>query len=192
MTASQRYFDLRDDLYIPGRWHLKAPNVDENGQELDPWRFKDGDFLQLQAAPVIRLSQPGSELEFNLTGMTVPLVNRRVTSLFERLGLSSEIQFIPARVEGATEPYFILNALRVIRCIDDARCTEALHWMPEDNRPDEVGHYRGIIGLKIDPSTVGDAQIFRTWGWKMALIVSERVKQALEDARVTGTQFTEV
>lgn len=192
MTTPQRYFDLWDDLYVPGRWHLRAPNVDENGQVLDPWRFKDGEVLQMQAAPVVRLFQPGVELEFNLTGMTVPLVNRRVVSLFERLGLSSEIQFIPARVEGATQPYFILNALRVIRCIDDARCMEALHWLPEDNRPDEVGHYRGIIGLKIDTSKVGDAQLFRTWGWKMALIVSERVKQALEGEGITGTQFTEV
>jgi hypothetical protein len=39
---------------------------------------------------------------------------------------------------------------------------------------------------------VGDAQIFRPWGWQVALIVSERVKRTLEEDSVTGVRFKEV
>nr|WP_317987913.1 suppressor of fused domain protein [Hyalangium gracile] len=46
--------------------------------------------------------------------------------------------------------------------------------------------------MRIDPSKVGDAKIFRTWGWTVALIVSEDIKQALERAGVTGVKFKEV
>ena len=51
-----------------------------------------------------------------------PVVRRRVVSIFERLGLQTEVQFIPVEGEGQAEPWSILNALQVIRCIDDARC----------------------------------------------------------------------
>jgi hypothetical protein len=46
--------------------------------------------------------------------------------------------------------------------------------------------------MRIDPSKVGDAKVFRTWGWTVALIVSEDIKQALEAESITGTRFVEV
>jgi hypothetical protein len=95
-------------------------------------------------------------------------------------------------VDGFTEPYFLLNALRVIRCIDDARCEEVLYWLPKDNRPDKLGQYRNIRGLRVDPTKVGDSNIFRPWGWTVTLIVSERIKLAMQDAAITGTRFTGV
>ncbi|PTL85139.1 hypothetical protein DAT35_07740 [Vitiosangium sp. GDMCC 1.1324] len=166
--------------------------MDETGREIDPWQFKDGVLVKLEAAPLLHLSHPGRALDFTLTGLTVPLVHGRVVSLFERLGLDQEVQFIPTRVEGFTEPYFILNALQIIRCIDDARCEEVLYWLPEDNRPDKEGQYRDITGLKIDPAKVGDANVFRLWGWSVSLVVSEHVKLAMEREGITGTRFSEV
>jgi hypothetical protein len=82
--------------------------------------------------------------------------------------------------------------LQIIQCIDDARCEEVLYWLPEDNRPDVVGQYRNVRGLKVDPSKIGDANIFRPWGWQVVLILSERVKQAMEEEGITGTKFLEV
>jgi hypothetical protein len=81
-----RYYDLWDDMRLPGRWHLKSP-VDEQGNEVDPWQFKAGKYLELERPPIFCLARPGDELDFTLTGLTIPLVHRRVTSLFERLGL---------------------------------------------------------------------------------------------------------
>lgn len=87
-----------------------------------------------------------------------------MVSLFERLGLSDQVQFFPAQVEGHPELFFILNILRVIRCIDDARCEEVVYWKPEDERPDKLGQYRNVVGMRIDRTQVGDAHIFRPWG----------------------------
>jgi hypothetical protein len=186
-----RYYDLWDDMRLPGRWHLKSP-VDEQGNEVEPWQFKAGKYLELERTPIFCLARPGDELDFTLTGLTIPLVHRRVTSLFERLGLQQEVQFLPARVEGQSNSYFILNVLQTIRCIDDARCEEVLYWLPEDNRPDKVGQYRNVAGLRIDPAKVGRAQVFRTWGWRGPIIVSERVKSAMKDEGITGPEFIEV
>ncbi|CAM3131306.1 hypothetical protein COSO111634_03215 [Corallococcus soli] len=99
---------------------------------------------------------------------------------------------MPVEVAGHPGPYSILVARRLVRCIDDAASTEVILWAPEDGRPERVGQYRDVDGMRIDPGLVGDAQVFRTWGWSIALIVSEDLKEALERIHATGVRFTEV
>ncbi len=202
MTVRGRYFKLYDDMSIPGRWDLRFPlfkdegdsgsREDDDARELfDTWRFNEGNVLEIERPIRLTMKPAGIALEFS-EAMGTPIVHRRVVSLFERLGLQKEVQFIPVEVEGQMEPWFILNALRIIRCIDDARCEEVLSWQPEDNRPDKVGQYRNVAGLRVDPDKIGDAHIFRPWGWKVVLIVSEYVKQAMEAEGITGIKFLEV
>ena len=186
-----RYFDLTDDMRDPGRW-LLGDAVDESGQEINPWQFGKGLSLDLKGTPRFAQYHPGHALDFSLAGVGVPVVHGRVAAVFERLGLQQQVQLFPAQVEGQAEPYFILNVLRIIRCIDDARCEEVLYWKPEDGRPEKVGQYRNVAGMRIDPTQVGNAHIFRPWGWRVALIVSEHLKQAMEAEGITGLRFTEV
>jgi hypothetical protein len=191
MTAGQRYYELFDNMRVPGRWILRMP-VDAQNEWIDTWQFKEGRVLNLEGPIRFPVKPAGTALEFTLAAVGVPVVHRRVVALFERLGLQEEVQFIPAQVEGQPEPWFILNALHVIRCVDEARSEEVLYWRLEDGQPERVGEYRKVSGLKVDPAKIGDAHIFRPWGWLVVLIVSERVKQALEDEGVTGIQFVEV
>lgn len=191
MSNPSKYFDLWDDRVSLDRWH-PGTLFDEQGVKINAWQFKQGKRLELGCTPFIPMKVPGRPLEFSLTTSAIPLLHMRVVSILERLGVHNEVQFIPARVEGYLEPYFLLNALQSIKCIDDARCEEVLYWLPEDNRPDVVGEYRNVVGLKVDPSKIGNTHIFRPWGWQVALIISERVKLALEEAGVTGTRFKEV
>ncbi|HYO58276.1 imm11 family protein [Archangium sp.] len=194
MTAQMKYYEIYDNVYIPGRWHLRMPlfkESEEDGELFDTYRFNEGRVLEIERPIRLSMKPSGVALDFS-EAMGIPIVHRRVVALFERLGMQKEVQFIPVEVEGQTEPWFILNALRVIRCIDDARCEEVLYWQPEDNRPDKLGQYRNVVGLKVDPEKIGEAHIFRPWGWLVVLIVSERVKQAMEAEGITGTKFIEV
>ncbi|AKI99675.1 hypothetical protein ATI61_109131 [Archangium gephyra] len=130
-------------------------------------------------------------LEFSWAAVSIPVVHERFVSLFERLGVK-DVQFIPAQVEGYAGPFFILNTLCTLRCIDDARCEEVQYFKPEDEQPEKVGEYKFIAGLRIDPTKVEGTRIFRPWGWTGSLIISEDLKQALEAERITGTRFIEV
>jgi hypothetical protein len=188
-----KYYELYDDKYIPGRWHVSMPLDDEEGREelFDVWRFNEGRVLDIEKPIRLSVEPAGIPIEFS-HALGIPIVHRRVVALFERLGLQKEVQFIPVEVEGQTEPWFILNALRVIRCIDDARCDEVFYWGPEDGEPDRIGEYQNVRGLKVDPEKIGGAHIFRPWGWKVVLIVSEHVKQAMEAEGITGAKFLEV
>lgn len=185
-----RYYDLVDDRRSQTRWHLGSP-LDEQGQRISPWQFFKGRFLELKCMPRFPLSVPGDPLEFCWAAFSIPVVHERFAQIFHRLHVQ-DVQFIPTQVEGHEGPYFILNTLREIRCIDDARCEEVQYWRPEDEQPEKVGRYRYVHDLRIDPSKVGDARVFRTWGWSIALIISEDLKQAIEAEGITGTRFVEV
>jgi hypothetical protein len=189
---SRRYFDLSQDVQIPGRWYLGDP-AELSGQELeDPWVFTDGRPAQVEGRIKVPVYQPGKPLDFSLAGVSVtPVVHAKVATLFTDLA-PHDVQVIPVVVDSQEEPFFILVATRLIRCIDDRRSTEVLYWKPEDGRQEKVGQYRDVYGMRIDPEKVGDAKVFRTWGWTVALIVSEEIKEALERIGATGTKFEEV
>ncbi|EPX58209.1 hypothetical protein D187_004246 [Cystobacter fuscus DSM 2262] len=185
-----RYFALEDDMRIEGRWHLRHP-LDEQGQKINPWRFTKSQWLEPQGTIRFPVNPDGLTLDFTVDAFGTPVVHGRMVQLFERLGIQ-EVQFLPARIEGHMGPFFILNTLRTLRCIDDTRCEEVQYWKPEDGQPEKVGRYRVVAGMRIDPLKVGDARIFRTWGFSLGLIISEDLKQAMEAEGLTGTRFVEV
>ncbi len=92
----------------------------------------------------------------------------------------------------ATTRVVHLDVMRVIRCIDDAACEEARLWTTEDGRPDKVGEYHVVSGLRIDTSRVGDAGVFRPWGYLLPIIVAGHLKEALERTGIVGGRFVEV
>lgn len=181
----RRFYELSSDVQIPGRWYLGDP------LEEDPWQFTEGHSVRVASPLTVPIYQPGRPLEFSLSGTGIPIVHARAASVFAELA-PGDVQLLPVDVTGEPGPFGILVATHLIRCIDDQRSTEVLFWTPEDGQPDKVGEYRSVYGLRIDPTPVGTAQVFRPWGWPVALIVSEALKEALERARVTGVHFTEV
>jgi hypothetical protein len=46
-----------------------------------------------------------------------------------------------------------------------------------------------VYGLRIYPSKMRDAKVFRTWGWTVTLIISEEIKEALERIGARGTKL---
>jgi hypothetical protein len=187
----KRYFDLSSDVYVPKRWYLDDP-VDAEGSEVDPWQFSEGQPLRITGRLRVPIYKPGRPLDFTTTPVgSTPIVHVKVATLLAELA-PSDIQLFPVEIDSQPDQYVLVNTTRVIDCIDDARCEQALRWGPEDGRPEKTGQYRGIIGMRIDPTRVGQARIFRPWSWTVALIVSEDIQQALQRLGVTGTHFQEV
>ncbi|WP_164021521.1 imm11 family protein [Pyxidicoccus trucidator] len=187
-----RYFDLHQNLYIPGRWYPDEP-TDLHGQEIDDiWQFAEGHPVEFREPLRIPLYRSGRAVDFSLTPVGVtPIIHPKVASVFAELA-PDDVQLFPVEVEGQPEPYFLLNVTRLVRCIDDSACEEVKYFKPEDGQPEKTGTYRSVIGLRIDKSLVGDVKVFRTWGWPIALIVPEDIKEALERTGATGMRFTEV
>ncbi|WP_141618615.1 DUF1629 domain-containing protein [Myxococcus sp. AB036A] len=188
---AKRYFQLADNVSIPGRWELGHPG-DAQGHEVDdPWMFREGHPVEVSQRFTVPIEEPGKALDFSLAGFSTPVVSASVANIFLEMA-PKDVQLLPVDIRDHLDPYFILVATRLIRCIDDAASEEVLYWRPEDGRPEKVGQYRDVYGMRVDLAQVGNAQVFRTWGWSIALIVSEDIKQALERAKATGVKFTPV
>jgi hypothetical protein len=186
-----RYFDLFDDMTIPGRWLLGTPTNVQGQKVDDPWMFQRGERLPDLGPLKIPVTVPGRALDFSRAAFGVPVVHARVASVFSELA-PTEVQTLPVEIQGQSEQFFILVATKLIRCIDDKATKEVQIWAPEDGRPEKVGQYRDVYGMRIDSSQVGDAKVFRPWGWPIVLIVREEIRDALERMGATGTKFGEV
>ncbi len=188
----RRFFRLGIDVDVAGRWHLGEPTR-LTGQELeDVWEFSHGRPVVMREKLRVPIERPGSPLDFDTAGVgQVPIVNARVASIFREMA-SSDVQLIPVEVQGQAEPYYLVNVARTVRCIDEKACTEVLLYSAEDGRPERVGEYRSVIGLRIDESKVGNARVFRPWGWPPPVIVAEEIKAALERTGAVGGRFDEV
>ncbi|MBN8468826.1 hypothetical protein JYJ95_20185 [Corallococcus exiguus] len=186
-----RYFRLKEAVQA-GTWSL-GPLMDRQGQVLeDMTEFTSGRPVQAPANLKLRVREQGRRRDFNLAGPDrTPVVHARMATLFAEF-TPQEVQLLPVNIKGGSGEYSVLVATKLIRCIDDKASKEIQVWKPEDGRPDKPGHYRSVIGMRIDPMKAGGTQVFRTWGWSGALIVSEHIKVVLERAKVTGVDFEEV
>jgi hypothetical protein len=153
--------------------------------------FREGMPVPVPGPLKIPIGRPGQALDFTLAGFSIPVVHVKVASVFTELA-PGDVQLLPVDIPGQPAQFCILVATRLIRCIDDTASDEVEYWTPEDGRPEKVGQYRDVYGMRIDLSKAGDAKVFRTWGWTIALIVSEELKEALERIGATGVKFKEV
>ncbi|RKH17905.1 hypothetical protein D7Y13_35745 [Corallococcus praedator] len=188
---ADRFFELAEDVQ-EGTWILESPWNERRQEEEDPWMFTEGRPVHVEGRLTVRLSEAGRPVDFSRTpvGLT-PIVHVKLaTVLAERA--AADVQLIPVDIPSQPDQYVLVVATKTVRCIDEKASEEVLFWEPRHNKPEKLGQYRSVYGMRIDPSKVGVTQLFRPWGWKVALIVSEDLKTALEQTGATGMHFTEV
>ncbi|XXF78847.1 hypothetical protein P2318_03545 [Myxococcaceae bacterium GXIMD 01537] len=188
----RRFFRLGIDVDVAGRWYLGEP-THLSGQELeDAWAFSDGRPVDVAERLRVPVDRPGRPLDFDTAGVgQVPIVKEAVATVLRTLA-PGDVQLFPVEVQGQTESFYLVNVARTVRCIDDRASAEVQVYTPADGRPDRVGEYRSVVGLRIDKSRVGDARVFRLWGWPPPVIVDGEVKEALERTGIVGGRFDEV
>jgi hypothetical protein len=187
----KRYFELNEDMSSPERWVLHD-TLDAHGKKVGARLYLNDAPTRFDGRLRVPILHPGNPLDFSLADAgDFPVVTEKVASTLAELA-PGDVQLYPAEVDSRPEPYFLVNVARLVKCIDDETSEEVLYWKPEDNRPDLIGQYRSVGGMRIDPSKVGDAKVFRPWGYPPALLVAEDVKEALEHTGATGLKFTEV
>jgi hypothetical protein len=188
----KRFFRLTTDVYVAGRWYL-GELASDSGQELeDVWQFSHGRPVDVRERLFVPVERPGRPLDFDTAGVgQAPVVNAPVASVFRELA-SNDVQLFPIKIEGQPEPYFLVNVARTVRCIDDKASLEVQIYREEDGRPDRIGEYHSVIGLRIDKSKAGGARVFRLWGWRPPVIIDGAIKDALERIGMVGGYFDEV
>ncbi|MFP2905463.1 imm11 family protein [Pyxidicoccus sp. 3LFB2] len=151
--------------------------------------FADGRVLPDPGPIKARVRSQGIRRTFMFAGVErVPVVSEAVANAFRTLA-PGDVQTFPVAVEGESEQFFIVNAIKVIDCIDEASCEDLHPYDEDDPEPERKGAYRWIYGLQIDPAKTEGARVFRLKRFKTALIVSEEIKTALERVGNLGVSF---
>lgn len=181
-----KYFDLFENWAIRGRWHIGEVLLPDSSEPRLRAGLRLNDARPLQA----EVHHIGHVLNFCLTSFAVPIATRDLANVVAAVA-GSDVQCIPVRISRQSG-MFVLNSVRVIRCVDERR-SEFIKWTDHDDCPDKTGQYRQVTKLVLDRMAIPpDAHFFRVEGWKIALIVSEVVKDAMERVGCYGAEFTEL
>jgi len=182
-----KYFDLVDEMTSIRRWHVgeiflpdgSAPVLVDGTRLNDPRRLRAD------------IHHVGYVLDFCLTSFGVPIATKAVANAITSI-VGLDLQCLPITISGQSG-MMVLNALRVIRCIDERR-SEFLKFTEDDPvRPDLAGRYRSLPKMVLDRGAIpADAHFFRIKDWEIALIVSEVVKNAMERVGCYGAEFVEL
>jgi len=184
------YYDVWDEKEIEGRWYLKAP-IGPSGA-LNPEIFVSGAGHVRPRGPLkIGFRRPGRPIDYTMADRGMPVASERAAAVLREVA-SNDIELIPLEVEGRSEPYFIVNAIHAVDCVDEKRSEGLRRWGPEDEEPERIGDYKSFDRLRVDPSRTEGHDIFRVKRCVVYLIVSRRLKEALEGAHLTGLRFIPV
>jgi hypothetical protein len=185
-----KYYELRDDVNYPERWYLGDIVEVE-----DSWQFTSGnkiDEILLPRELHIRIYQEGKPMDYTATeAYSIPIVSVRIKA---QLDGARGLQFVPVRIEGKEcgSDFFIMVVTNKLDSVDE-KLSEFGKFVENDPvRPDLAGHYSWFTNLKVDKGKINSEDIFRIEKAEYYLIVSERIKAALEDIRASGLKFTEV
>ena len=201
------YFSLEDAVEIKNRWFLNglrnSSGVVLDSQELtrghefaatNSIRLSLRDKAQVVEVPFplqLGMRRSGASLDFTFADFDLPVVSERVGNLLGAIA-GPDIQRFPVRIDGVKGKFEIINVVRLIDCIDIRR--SEIQWYEPDNdiRPDLAGKPEMITKLRIKSDVVNGSDIFRLSDWKIALIVSDRVRSAFAKAKVSGVSFSQV
>jgi hypothetical protein len=183
------YRILADDTRYPNRWFLDEP-VAASGEQIDARQFTYGLPYVGPLPELVPIDQTGREVAFNLAAFDMPVVTEQLARTVRSIS-PGEVESFPVTIGTSLPGFVILNAVCREAAMDESR-TEILRWKPEDGRPDKVGRYRTVTNLAIDAARTHNRHIFRVYDWEIALIVSERLREALNDIEDLGITFSPV
>lgn len=179
-----RYYELRDEVNIPGRWHLGEIVNRIDGSTLELWL---GSPMNKPVSLEAEITHSGKALDFFLTSFATPIASKRLAQALAGIA-RRDLQLLPVLIAGYKD-FDVLNIVRVIRCLDEKK-SEFSKWTKDSIRPDLVGEYEWVMDLTVDPSQIPrDAHIFRIEGWQIAIIVSEETKALMENCGCLGAKF---
>ncbi len=145
-----RYFRiLPDDCRYPEKWFLGEPQT-AAGEEIDAMELTCGAHYAGPAPLNVPVERLGTMVEFNIASCDMPVVSEAVANALRRVA-PNDCEWFPVTVGSGLSGYFVVNALFTEACVDEER-SKLIIRDPEHAHPNQVGKYKMIFQLAIDPA----------------------------------------
>ena len=138
--------------------------------------------------------------DYPFTIPELPVYSARLKTIVESYA-GEDVQFLPIKVLGIQSEiefprYFIANYLCKIDCLDRDFSIYQL-WTKEnllfwEKRPHMLGKFRDVKRAVLNVNRIGEAPVFRLWGWETMIILREDIKARIEQTNIKGCLFTEL
>lgn len=135
----------------------------------------------------ITIRKKGVPTDFSMADFEVLVVNEKVKNLLSE----NEVQFIPTTIQSLSgiEQHYLIYIKNECDCIDEENSTFDKFQVNDPIRPDKAGQYKTIYNMVVKPEGTQNLNIFRVKGYNVAVIISEVLKQKLEELNVTGVTY---
>jgi len=166
------------------RWLLSICHHFPDNTPVDKWAYSVCQVVSNPSPVPVKVKSTGDIVDYNQTAFGVLVVSEKMADIVESLA-PSEVQCIPVLFD-APGTWKVLNILNCVDCIDHNR--SVIDYSPWDHA-EKPGKPRGGRKLVIDPERAGDANMFRPRDWKVAEVVSERMREAFDSVGITGIEY---
>jgi len=183
----KKYYQLISELEIDGAWYF-GDILDDSGKEFLGITFRSGKPFHVRHNLFVELSVPGSSVDYRFNFQAVPVVSIALAKVIERIDAKA-CQFIPVIIRPSTDGYGILNVLEVLKGLDYDQTIIKRFSKDDPVWPEKAGQIDSLSNLTIDPTKVQGHHIFLLAERPIVLIVSETLKNALEEKNFTGMKF---
>jgi len=173
------------DPMIVDQWYLSAP-LDRGGGEIHAARFASGRPYLGTPPCSMKIYQAGIPVEVSFGRSNVPVVSDAARFAIESVA-TQDCEFFPIDLPGTGKRWHILNAISLVDCFDVDRSV-----FEEATGEGDEREYDSVWKVVIDPVRAAGHDLFRIRGYDLDLIVSERVKVAIESLPRHGVCFTRV
>lgn len=180
---------LYDVVPADCQWSLGLRRLDGEMYGYDVWMFTQCRPAIGAISPVpVEILADGPVADFNDSNYAV-IISRRLADFLRDFLPADAAEYLPADVSGAEGEWEVLNLLESIDCLDRERSKIEYRDMSDPDRP---GEPRSVNRMVLDPLRASGHDLFRLKDWKVAVIASERFKNAFQKAGFTGIDFWEV
>jgi hypothetical protein len=174
--AANRFYEVVKFPYV-GCWSLTL--VDESPRGDTEYSLKIGQRLEdVPRSLDLAVFGHGKPMDFSVTHMGIPVVSERAANLLREVA-PDDVQLISARIEGVTDPYWVVNIISFLDCIDHERSGV----VPVEG---PGGGFITAPDYVVDPKRVGDSQLFRLKEDYVKIIMAEKLKSEILSRGLIG------
>lgn len=187
------YFDIEQDLESESTANARCLSFIKQvgGGFLAGCAFGSGIPIGDRMAIEVTVCHSGRALDYELTSTGASVLSERLRDIISRV-CSDQVEFVPIEVIGELGRRFVLNALHIVRCIDETK-SSVRYCGEEQKLIDPKRRIESIWNMHLLLESIAHLHIFRPIDWPVALIVSDDLRQAiLKAGDITGMRFVPV
>ena len=163
----------------------------ESEQVHDDYIFRKAKFVDIQNELYTTRAWGKKFVDFHFGLGDAIYINEKFVECLKTVG-EKNYQLLPIVVYPGEKPYYILNILNLIDCVDRENSVYRL-FTEEYGRPDLLGKFYTFTKMILDESKIPkDVHIFRLKGYEIAFFITNELASVFKKNKIKGFDLAEI